>query len=92
MQAIQDKDFDKLFKDGLENAEISPSKELWSAIEAEVIPKKKAFSLRYWLVAASILILGLITLVIYRSQNVDTQNNVAIKKTGFCRATDHQQR
>ncbi|MET4081691.1 hypothetical protein ABIB40_001640 [Pedobacter sp. UYP30] len=70
MQPIQDKDFDKLFKDSLHDVEIAPSAGLWSAIEAEITPKKRALSLRYWLVAASIVLLATVTLVIYNQQKI----------------------
>lgn len=69
MQPIQDKEFDKLFRDGLHDVEIEPSQGLWSSIEAEITPKKKAYSLRYWLVAASMLLFAGVTLVVYKQQS-----------------------
>jgi hypothetical protein len=33
MQPIRDKDFDQLFKDAFADAEVTPSRDLWSNIE-----------------------------------------------------------
>lgn len=52
MQAMQDKDFDQLFKDKFEGAEMLPSANLWSNIEKELTPKKKRVFPVYWAAAA----------------------------------------
>jgi hypothetical protein len=55
MQRMQDKEFDQLFKDRFEEAEIQPSARLWDSIAEELEPKKKAISLPvYWLSAAAV--------------------------------------
>lgn len=80
MRATQDKDFDKLFKDGLEDAEILPSAELWGAIEAKITPKKKVLKFGYWAAAASVLMVGAITLVVSNQKDVVTSQQVAVVK------------
>ena len=58
MQPIQDKDFDKLFKNAFEEAEMSPSRDLWSNIESEIEPKRKRIIPIYWLSAAAVLLIA----------------------------------
>lgn len=80
MQPIQDKDFDQLFKDRFEDAEITPSRDLWSSIESEIEPKKKRIIPIYWLSAAAILIIATVGVMIYQQQDVVPKqyaNNVA---------------
>ena len=80
MQTIQDKDFDQLFKDRFEDAEITPSRDLWSSIESEIEPKKKRIIPIYWLSAAAILIIATVGIMIYQQQDVVPKqyaNNVA---------------
>ena len=57
MQPIQDKDFDQLFKNASEDAEITPSRDLWSSIESEIEPKRKRIFPIYWLSAAAVLLI-----------------------------------
>ena len=80
MQPIQDKDFDQLFKDRFEDAEITPSRDLWSSIESEIEPKKKRIIPIYWLSAAAILIIATVGIMVYQQQDVVPKqyaNNVA---------------
>lgn len=80
MQPIQDKDFDQLFKDRFEDAEIAPSRDLWSSIESEIEPKKKRIIPIYWLSAAAILIIATVGIMVYQQQDVAPKqyaNNVA---------------
>lgn len=58
MQAMQDKDFDQLFKDKFEDAEIRPSTNLWSNIEKELTPKKKRVFPVYWAAAAAVAVIA----------------------------------
>lgn len=86
MQPIQDKDFDQLFKNAFEDAEVSPSKDFWSNIEGQIEPKKKLKLPVYWLVAAMALIIATVGILVYQQQDVKPKqyvNNVAseIKKT-----------
>ncbi|TCD10305.1 hypothetical protein EZ449_10825 [Pedobacter frigidisoli] len=68
MQPIQDKDFDKLFKNAFEDAEITPSRDLWSSIESEIEPKKKRVIPIYWLSAAAVLLIATVGVLVYQQQ------------------------
>ncbi|RNL51212.1 hypothetical protein [Pedobacter jejuensis] len=70
MQPIQDKDFDKLFKNAFEDAEIAPSRDLWSSIESEIQPKKKRIIPIYWLAAAAVLLIATVSILVYQQQDV----------------------
>ncbi|GGI27087.1 hypothetical protein [Pedobacter mendelii] len=70
MQPIQDKDFDKLFKNAFEDAEITPSRDLWSSIEGEIEPKKKRIIPVYWLSAAAVLLIATVGVLVYQQQEV----------------------
>lgn len=53
MQHIQDKEFDRLFRDRFEGAEIRPSADLWANISPQLEPKRKySFSVRRMAAAA----------------------------------------
>lgn len=69
MQPIRDKDFDQLFKDAFADAEVIPSRDLWSNIESEIAPKKKRIIPIYWLSAAAVLLIATIGILIYQQQN-----------------------
>ncbi len=69
MQPIRDKDFDQLFKDAFADAEVMPSRDLWSNIESEITPKKKRIIPIYWLSAAAVLLIATIGILIYQQQN-----------------------
>jgi hypothetical protein len=56
MQHMPDKEFDQLFRDKFEDAEIEPSANLWANIEDQLEPKKKRGIPIYWMAAASVLI------------------------------------
>ncbi|WP_316796104.1 hypothetical protein [Pedobacter agri] len=79
MQPIQDKDFDKLFKNAFEDAEITPSRDLWSNIESEIEPKKKRIFSIYWLAAAAVLLIATVGFLVYQQQDVQPKqfaNNI----------------
>ena len=79
MQPIQDKDFDKLFKNAFEDTEITPSRDLWSSIESKIEPKKKRVFPIYWLAAAAVLLIATVGILIYQQQDVQPKqfaNNV----------------
>ncbi|RBQ03380.1 hypothetical protein [Pedobacter miscanthi] len=69
MQPIRDKDFDQLFKDTFADAEVTPSRDLWSNIESEIAPKKKRIIPIYWLSAAAVLLIATIGILVYQQQN-----------------------
>ncbi|MCZ4221708.1 hypothetical protein [Pedobacter rhodius] len=73
MQPIQDKDFDKLFATAFEDAEITPSRDLWSNIEKEIEPKKKRVIPIYWLSAAAVLLIATVGFLVYRQQEVKSK-------------------
>jgi len=82
MQPIQDKDFDKLFKNAFEDAEITPSRDLWSSIESGIEPKRKRIIPIYWLSAAAVLVVATIGFLIYQQQEMQPKqlaNNVEPK-------------
>lgn len=56
MQHISDKEFDRLFKDGLEEAEIQPPASLWDRIEPELSVKKRNNLPYLWMAAASVVV------------------------------------
>lgn len=69
MQPIRDKDFDQLFKDAFANAEVTPSRDLWSNIESGITPKKKRIIPIYWLSAAAVLLIATVGILLYQQQN-----------------------
>ncbi|SHF11960.1 hypothetical protein [Pedobacter caeni] len=80
MQAMQDKDFDQLFKDRFEEAEIQPSSNLWSNIEQELAPKKKKGFPVYWAAAAVVVIATTIGLLSQKTEPLKLQGNAATAK------------
>lgn len=56
MQHMPDKEFDQLFKDKFNEAEIEPSVNLWDNIEQQLTPQGKRTLPIYWMAAASIAI------------------------------------
>jgi hypothetical protein len=56
MQHISDNEFDRLFKEGLEDAEVQPSASLWDRIEPKIEPKKRLRVPLLWMAAASVLV------------------------------------
>ena len=72
MQPIRDKDFDQLFKDAFADAEVTPSRDLWSNIESEITPKKKRIIPIYWLSAAAVLLIATIGVLVYQQQNTSS--------------------
>jgi cytoskeletal protein RodZ len=69
MQPIRDKDFDQLFKDAFADAEVAPSRDLWSSIESEITPKKKRIVPIYWLSAAAVLLIATLGVLVYQQQD-----------------------
>ena len=55
MQHMQDKEFDQLFKDKFEGAEMEPPAGLWNNIEQNITPQKKRKLPIYWMAAAAVI-------------------------------------
>ncbi|WP_316805153.1 hypothetical protein [Pedobacter nototheniae] len=81
MQPTPDKDFDQLFKDAFADAEVTPSRNLWSDIEQKIEPKKAWKLPVYWMAAAVVLIVASIGVLVINGQNNRTENNNNIVKT-----------
>ena len=62
---MQDKEFDQLFKNRFEGAEVQPSANLWGNIAQELEPKRKHAAPVYWWSAAAVILMtvgiGLLT-------------------------------
>lgn len=81
MQPIRDKDFDQLFKDAFADAEVTPSRDLWSNIESEIAPKKKRIIPIYWLSAAAVLLIATIGILVYQQQNTSSRGKQLASNT-----------
>jgi len=66
MQPIQDRDFDQLFKDAFDGAEVKPSRDLWNDIESGIDAKKKRIMPVYWMAAAAVIVLATVSILMYR--------------------------
>jgi len=69
MQHTPDKEFDKLFKDRFEDAEIEPSANLWANIESRLAPKRKRVFPIYWMAAASVAIV-ITAMLVFQKEDV----------------------
>ena len=49
MQHMPDKEFDQLFRDKFNDAEIEPSANLWASIDQKLEPKRKRTFPIYWM-------------------------------------------
>ncbi|WP_443946088.1 hypothetical protein ACJVDH_02980 [Pedobacter sp. AW1-32] len=78
MQPIQDKDFDQLFKDAFDGAEVKPSRDLWNDIESGIDAKKKRIMPVYWMAAAALIVLATVSMLMYRQ--AEQQPKVAAAK------------
>lgn len=78
MQQMQDNEFDKLFKDRFEEAEVMPSTDLWNNIEQGLVPQRKRTFPFYWMAAAAVVALVAVGLVFNRPQKIQLQGPVAV--------------
>lgn len=77
MQHIQDKEFDQLFKDRFEGAEIEPSANLWAGIETRLeVKKQRLFPL--FKIAAAIGITALTAGLLFYTQRPDGEINGSV--------------
>jgi len=75
---MQDKEFDQLFRDKFDDAQIEPSANLWANIEAELVPKRKRVFPIYWMAAAIVAATLTIALLIFnRAEKVQLRGRTA---------------
>jgi len=76
---MQDKEFDQLFKERFEEAEIHPSPALWGAIQAEITPvsKRRAFS-GWWMAAAVVLVGVSAGLLFHKTEKIQLQGKAIV--------------
>jgi hypothetical protein len=70
MAHMEDRDFDQLFKDQFEEAEVTPSANLWGNIEKELSPKKRVVLPAYWMAAAVVAIAVTVGLLMPKSEPI----------------------
>lgn len=70
MQHMPDKEFDQLFRNKFEDAEIEPSTNLWANIEEQLEPKKKRVLPIYWMAAASVAVAITALLVFQKTDKI----------------------
>lgn len=77
MQHMRDKEFDQLFRDRLEDAEVQPSTNLWDNIEKELKPRKKRVFPVYWIAAAVAIFVLSVVLIAPDKEKIRLQGTVA---------------
>lgn len=75
---MQDKEFDELFKNRFESAEIEPSANLWSNIEEKLVVKRKRVFPVYWSAAAAIVAVATIGLLFQKTEKIQSGTTAAI--------------
>jgi hypothetical protein len=75
MEHMEDKDFDQLFRDQFEEAEVAPSTNLWDNIERELSPKKRAILPAYWMAAAVVVIGVMVAVLMPKTEPIRLQGN-----------------
>ncbi|WP_449436660.1 hypothetical protein [Pedobacter steynii] len=81
MQRMQDKEFDQLFKDRFEGAEIQPSANLWNSISEELSVKPKRSLPVYWMAAAVAVIAVTVALLMPKTEKMRLQAPIASIET-----------
>jgi hypothetical protein len=81
MQHIRDNEFDQLFKDKFEGAEVTPPVNLWSAIETQLEVKPKRVFPVYWFAAAVSMAAVAIGLLFYQTGR-NQQQRVVVASSG----------
>jgi hypothetical protein len=70
---MQDKEFDQLFRDRFDGAEIQPSANLWDSISDELSPKPKRSLPVYWMAAAVAVIAVTVGLLMPKEEKIRLQ-------------------
>lgn len=88
----QDKEFDQLFRDKFEDAEVAPSLNLWAHIEEKLVVKRKRVFPVYWSAAAAVLVAVTIGLLFIKPAKIQLRTAVTVtKKTAIDTAGISQQ-
>ncbi|SMC91541.1 hypothetical protein [Pedobacter nyackensis] len=74
---MKDREFDQLFKDRLEDAEVQPSANLWDKLEKELKPRRKRVFPIYWIAAAVAVIVLSVVLMVPDREKIRLQGTVA---------------
>ncbi|MEJ7560666.1 MAG: hypothetical protein WKF66_20315 [Pedobacter sp.] len=72
---MEDKDFDQLFKDRFEEAEVSPSADLWGNIEKELSPRKRLVLPVYWMAAAVVIVAIMVGVLMPKSEPIQLRGS-----------------
>lgn len=72
---MQDKEFDQLFRDKFEGAEIEPSAHLWGNIVQELEPRKKRVLPVYWMAAAVTIVAVSVGLLMPEKETIRLQGS-----------------
>lgn len=78
MQHIQDKEFDQLFRDKFEAAEVQPSADLWDSIAGRLKPGHRPKLPVYWLAAAIILVVIGLVLIMPETEKIRLHGHVEL--------------
>jgi hypothetical protein len=79
MQHMQDKDFDQMFRDKFEDAQLEPSLDLWNKIEPKLVIKRKRVYPIYWAAAAVVLSAITAGLLFRQPEKINTQGNLSVQ-------------
>jgi len=78
MQHMQDKEFDELFRNRFDTAEIEPSVNLWSNIEEKLVVKRKRVFPVYWSAAAAIAVAVTVAVLFQKTDKMQSGTTAAI--------------
>ncbi|RZJ85271.1 MAG: hypothetical protein EOO20_20270, partial [Chryseobacterium sp.] len=89
---MQDKEFDQLFKDHFEDAEIQPSASLWDNIAVEInqAPKRRILPV-WWMAAAVALVVLSVGTLFNRTEKIQLHGKTVSAKTSPATPTEKQE-